>query len=210
MTNLSAYRFSRSDLTLKPGKVSGERALCLVYADTRAYQNALDSASVNWDSTVQAVGPKAVIVALSIDGVTRSATGEDDDLMSAEARAFKRACSAFGLGRYIYAIDLGFQPFDGKRFGPAAAIALDKVLRGLDVPAATDEAKPWQTWQGPQNAYTWAVDTGAAQAIPHARNALQKLVVEQFDGHMTMTNWPTVAAAYYHERLARLAEKSAA
>jgi len=146
MTNLTAYRFSHNDLTLKPGKVSGQSALCLVYADSRAYQDALDAASVNWGTTVQAVGPKAAIVALTIDGVTRSATGEDTDLMSAEARAFKRACSAFGLGRYLYSIDLGYQPYDGKRFGQAAYAALDKALATLGTPRllTTGDAQPWR------------------------------------------------------------------
>lgn len=212
MTNLNNYRFAKSDLTLKPGKVSGQSALCLVYADSRAYQDALDTASVNWSTTITAVGPKAVIVALTLDGVTRSATAEDTDLMSAEARAFKRACSAFGLGRYLYDINLGFQPYDGKRFGQAAYAALDRALRALEPAGAREEAtqEPWQTWQGPQDAYQWAVDSGAAQATPHAKNALQKLVNEQFAGQMTMTNWRDVAKAYYHERLARMAEKAAA
>lgn len=134
MLNLISYRFSRDDLMLKPGRVSGQSALCLVYADTRAYQDALDSFGIVWGTTVQAVGPKAAIVTLTIDGVTRSASAEDTDLMSAEARAFKRACSAWGLGRYIYDLDLGFQPWDGKRFGQAAYQALTKALRAIETP----------------------------------------------------------------------------
>src|SRR5688572_19209767 len=98
MTNLHTYRFPVSDLTLKPGKVSGQSALCLVYADVRAYQDALDSAGLVWESSVVAVNATTAIVALTLDGITRSASGEDTDFMSAEARAFKRACSAFGLG----------------------------------------------------------------------------------------------------------------
>jgi hypothetical protein len=113
---------------------------------------------------------------------------------------------AFGLGRYLYSINLGWQPYDGKRFGQAAYTALDKALGQLDAaPAAA-----WQTWQGPQDAYAWAVDTGAANAIPHAKNALVKLVDEQFDGKMTMTNWPAVAESFYHDRLTRKAENAAA
>lgn len=205
MTNLSAYRFPLSELTLKPGKVSGQSALCLVYADMRAYQDALDAAGAVWSTTITVVNDKTAIVALTIDGVTRSASGEDSDFMSAEARAFKRACSAFGLGRYIYAIDLGYQPYDGKRFGQAAYAALSKALGMLD----GANADPWQSWQGPNDAYAWAVDNGYCNVTIHAKNALVKLVSEKFGGQMTMTNWPQVASAYYHERIARKAEKAA-
>jgi hypothetical protein len=96
MANLNTYRFSQSDLTLKPGKVSGQSALCLVYADSRTYQDALDNAGVVWSTTVTAVNDKTAIVALTLDGITRSASGEDTDFMSAEARAFKRACVRLG------------------------------------------------------------------------------------------------------------------
>lgn len=208
MTNFTDYRFSRSDLTLKPGKVSGQSALCLVYADSRAYQDALDHAGVAWATTITVITDKAAIVALTIDGVTRSASGEDTDFMSAEARAFKRACSAFGLGRYLYSIDLGWQPYDGKRFGPAAHQALDRALAAIDPTPA--QPQPWQSWGGPGDAYAWAISAGAANVEQHARNALAKLVNEHFGGKMTMGNWSQIAEAYYHDRLHRKAEKSAA
>jgi hypothetical protein len=202
MTNFLDYRFSKHDLTLKPGKTSGQSALCLVYADTRAYQDALDAAGVTWATTIQAVGPKTAIVALTVDGITRSASGEDTDFMSAEARAFKRACSAFGLGRYLYSIDLGFQPWDGKRFGQAAYDTLDKALAKL--------AAPWMAWQEPSDAYTWAISVGAATCDQHARNALKRLVDTQFGGAIRASTWPTVAQAFYVERIQRKAEKVAA
>lgn len=147
---------------------------------------------------------KTAIVTLTIDGVTRSASGEDTDFMSAEARAFKRACSAFGLGRYLYSVDLGWQPYDGKKFGQAAYTALDRALAQLDAATA-----PWQSWHGPQDAYVWAVDAGAADATPHAKNALVKLVNEHFAGRMTSATWPAIAEAYYHDRVMRQAERAA-
>ncbi len=206
--NLNSYRFSQSDLTLKPGKVSGQSALCLVYADSRAYQDALDAAGVVWATNIVAVTDKAAIVALTVDGITRSASGEDTDFMSAEARAFKRACSAFGLGRYLYNIDLGFQPYDGKHFGQAAYTALNKALAALDTtPAPVEE---WQAWRSPDDAYAWAIGAGVVNAVPHAKNALKKLVDERFGGHMTMSNWPEVCKAFFHERYLREAEKAAA
>ena len=202
MTNFIDYRFPKHDLTLKPGKVSGQSALCLVYADTRAYQDALDAAGVMWATTVTAVNDKTAIVALTVDSITRSASGEDTGFMSAEARAFKRACSAFGLGRYLYGIDLGFQPYDGKRFGQAAYDALDNVLAKLNA--------PWIAWQRPEDAYSWAISVGAATCNQHARNALKKLVDAQFGGALKTSTWPTVAQAFYAERIQRKAEKLAA
>src|SRR5215204_3640610 len=175
--NLNSYRFPQPDLTLKPGKVSGQSALCLVYADSRAYQDALDAAGIVWATQITAVNDKTAIVSLTVDGIARSASGEDTDLMSAEARAFKRACSAFGLGRYLYNIDLGWQPYDGKRFGPAAYNALGKALAACSAQPSTTEE--WQSWSGPEDAYKWAVSEGVVNAIPHARNALQKLVTEK-------------------------------
>jgi hypothetical protein len=131
--------------------------------------------------------------------------------MSAEARAFKRACSAFGLGRYLYSIDLGFQPYDGKRFGQAAYAALDKALVALStVKLLTVDVHPWQEWQGPQDAYAWATGEGAATCDKHARNALKKLVDEHFEGAIRTSNWMEVAEAYYLDRLARKAERAGA
>ena len=219
MINFHAYRFPLADLTLKPGKVSGQSALCLVYADSRAYQDALDAAGVEWQTHVQAIDTKAVVVALSltVEGqrVTRSATGEDTDLMSAEARAFKRACSAFGLGRYLYNIDLGWQSYDGKRFAQGAYNALNQALAALapqEVKMLTTsaEAHPWQAWQGPSDAYSWAIGEGAANCDKHARNALKKLVDERFGGAIKVSNWPAIAEAFYHERHLRRVEKASA
>lgn len=211
MTTFTDYRFPVSDLTLKPGKVSGERALCLVYADSRAYQDALDGAGVTWGTTVTAVNATTAIVALTVDGVTRSASGEDTDFMSAEARAFKRACSAFGLGRYLYSIDLGWQPYDGKRFGQAAYAALDRELAANGPKQlTTGDTQPWQAWQKPDDAYAWAVVEGVATCEKHARNALKKVVDQHFDGALKMSNWPTVAQYFYADRLMRQVEKAAA
>lgn len=204
MNILLDYRFPQSDLTLKPGKVSGQSALCLVYADVRAYQDALDLTEVCWSSSLVAVNATTAIVSLTVNGCTRSASGEDTDFMSAEARAFKRACSSFGLGRYLYGIDLGFQPFDGKRFGQAAYAALDKALAALTPPAPM---LPWQTWSGPQDAYSWAVDGGYANCDQHARNALNKIVTSDLGGRLTKTNWPQACELFYHNRIKRKAEK---
>jgi hypothetical protein len=211
MTTLTAYRFAKEDLTLKPAKVVGERALCLVYADTRAYQDALDSSGVQWATTIQPVNDKTVIVALTIDGLTRSASGEDSDFMSSEARAFKRACSAFGLGRYLYAIDLGFQPYDGKKFAQAAYTALDKGLAALDTtPPVVIASEPWGAWSTPDDLYAWGISSGALRCEQHGRNALKQVVDQDLGGRLTKTNWTQACQLFFNQRQRRQLEKAAA
>lgn len=104
----------------------GARGLMLPYADPRAYSDRLNDVftPAGWSRkyTVQASapvqrqrrGPAAKIlvtceVTIACIG-TNSGTGEEwsdkeNALTSAEAQAFKRALSCFGLGRYLYDID---------------------------------------------------------------------------------------------------------
>ncbi len=104
----------------------GTRGLMLPYADPRAYSDRLNDlfTPAGWSRkyTVQASapvqrskrGPAAKIlvtceVTIAFIG-TNSGTGEDwsdkeNALTGAEAQAFKRALSCFGLGRYLYDID---------------------------------------------------------------------------------------------------------
>lgn len=112
----------------RPGK-NCKQGLVLPYADPRAYTDRLDElfTPIGWtrDYTVEVVegidrrkkgsdhstiGAMVLVVcrlSIGVLGHTHSGTGEgwaDDDnvLTSADARAFKRACSCFGLGRYLY------------------------------------------------------------------------------------------------------------
>jgi Rad52/22 family double-strand break repair protein len=104
----------------------GRRGLMLPYADPRAYSDRLNDlfTPAGWSRkyTVQASspvqrsrrGPAAKIlvtceVTIACIG-TNSGTGEEwsdkeNALTAAEAQAFKRALSLFGLGRYLYDID---------------------------------------------------------------------------------------------------------
>ena len=104
----------------------GTRGLMMPYADPRAYTDRLNSlfTPAGWTRTytVQASapvqrskrGPAAKIlvtcqVTIACIG-TNSGTGEDwsdkeNALTGAEAQAFKRALSCFGLGRYLYDMD---------------------------------------------------------------------------------------------------------
>jgi len=93
--------------------------LALAYAESRAYMERLDECFGlgNWSCEVEVVdvlratsqGEQDEITArarltVTNDGapVVREAIGTDTDFMSAESRAFKRACTALGIGRYLY------------------------------------------------------------------------------------------------------------
>jgi hypothetical protein len=102
----------------------GSRGLLMPYADPRAYTDRLNeiftpagwtrryvvttSANFERDEDKKLVAKVFVTCDLLIHGIgSHSATGEewadnDNAGTSAEAQAFKRACSCFGLGRYLY------------------------------------------------------------------------------------------------------------
>jgi hypothetical protein len=108
------------------GSDDGARGLMMPYADPRAYSDRLNTlfTPAGWTRryTVQASapvqrskrGPAAKIlvtceVTIACIG-TNSGTGEEwsdkeNALTAAEAQAFKRALSCFGLGRYLYDMD---------------------------------------------------------------------------------------------------------
>lgn len=116
--------FHPQQISWKPRSVSkdGTRALALAYADLRVYQNRLDEVcGLEWSVTYTPWGGR-VICHLTINGVTRSSTGEADSQSekseiagtAAEAQAFKRACSMFGLGRYLYGLPALWVDYDSQ------------------------------------------------------------------------------------------------
>jgi hypothetical protein len=106
-----AAPFPPEIVELKPGVVREEkrRALALAYVDARHYQARLDAVvgPDGWQVAYRPWGERAVICALTILGITREDVGEAEkgdpnQATSAAMQAFKRACAAFGLGRYLY------------------------------------------------------------------------------------------------------------
>jgi hypothetical protein len=98
-------------IELKPGAIAEDkrRALALAYVDARHYQARLDAVvgPDGWRVAYRPWGERAVICALTVLGVTREDVGEAEkgdpnQATSAAMQAFKRACAAFGLGRYLY------------------------------------------------------------------------------------------------------------
>jgi hypothetical protein len=154
-----AQPFDPESVEFKAGATTQDkaRALALAYVDSRVYQARLDAVAPDWrnEYTREYAGDRVIVTcALTVAGVTRQAIGEslqasarhdgstvieENAATSAEAQAFKRACSAFGLGRYLYSVPQVWAEYDAQRrqFTPAAVHALREMLRtGKYEPAA--------------------------------------------------------------------------
>ena len=139
-------------MEFKAGAVTQDkaRALALAYVDSRIYQARLDAVAPDWrnEYTRKYAGDRVIVTcALAVAGVTRQAIGEslqasahsdgsavieENAATSAEAQAFKRACSVFGLGRYLYSVPQVWAEYDAQRrqFTTAAVLALADVAHG--------------------------------------------------------------------------------
>jgi len=115
--------FDPSVVDFRPGAVTQDRtkAMGLAFVDMRAYFDRLDEVCPGeWETELVPWGPNRIICKLTIRGITRSSLGEarieDENCgTSAEAQAFKRACTAFGLGRYLYSLPRAWGEYDDKR-----------------------------------------------------------------------------------------------
>ena len=119
-----AKPFDPAAVEFKPGAVAKNeaRALALAYVDSRAYMNRLDAADPTWSDAYEVLEGSTVICRLT----------------AAAAQAFKRACTKFGLGRYLYALPQVWAEFDPqrKRFAPAALDTLRAMLVQPTKPAS--------------------------------------------------------------------------
>ena len=101
-----------------------KRAQALPYAEPRAYEDRLNAVCPgDWSVLFRPWGESKLICELTLYGVTRSSTGEYEENAkgavaqgtAAEAQAFKRACSKFGLGRYLYDVPLTWVEYDEEK-----------------------------------------------------------------------------------------------
>jgi len=133
-----------------------KRGQVVAYADQRAYTDRLNEVFGEWgwtrnyevsmaqnferrasgDKTQKAVSAKVVVVSkVTVHGLgSHTGIGEewadnDNAATAAEAQAFKRACSVFGLGRYLYDV-------------PAVWVDLDQYNRAVQTPNVPDWALP--------------------------------------------------------------------
>ena len=145
--------FDVSELDFRPMIVTKDkkRALAAVYADPRAYEARLDSIFPDWECTYSTWGNDRIICHVTIAGVTRSSTGEMDKQSesqeiggtAAEAQAFKRACTKFGVGRYLYEVkDLWAEYDEGKRaFTDAGLVELRRRMTTITKALQLDPTK---------------------------------------------------------------------
>lgn len=122
--------FHPNDVDFRPGATTKDKAkaIGLAYVDKRLYEDRLDDAigSSNWAVEYRPLGERGIIARISVydETTNRTIVREDvgefstDDVASfptAVAQAFKRACSAFGLGRYLYSLPQVWAEYDGER-----------------------------------------------------------------------------------------------
>lgn len=141
LTRALAEPFDESQIKYRAGAISRDKtkALALAYADCRTYEDRLNALLPGaWDVHFEAWGDNRIICRLSIHGVVRSSTGEASDSpndvkgTAAEAQSFRRACSKFGLGRFLYAREPRWMPYDAAR----------KQLVLEDTPSKAERATP--------------------------------------------------------------------
>ena len=115
--------FAKDDIAWRAGATTRDKkkAQALPYAEPRVYEDRLNEVCPgDWSVIFKPWGDTRLMCELTIYGVTRSSTGEFDDGKKnaiaegtvAEAQAFKRACSKFGLGRYLYEIPIQWVEYD--------------------------------------------------------------------------------------------------
>ena len=148
-----AQPFPAEAIQWKPGAVAKNqaRALALAYVDSRYYQDRLNEVvGPGWsdDHAVQLMGQKVVVVCtLNLCGVIRTDVGECDlsdqnAATTAKAQAFKRACTAFGLGAYLYRLPRLWVEYDAQRksFPDEALARLQRLIVESDSSTSSVEA----------------------------------------------------------------------
>jgi hypothetical protein len=134
--------FSFDDIDFLPkGKIERDgKTLCMAlpYADPRAYQDRLNQlAPGEWSTPAPlalTVGDKLICyVTVIVYGIAHTDVGEampgENQGTEAWAQAFKRACSQFGLGRYLYDLEKEWVPFNPQK----KQIDLDKAQKAAIV-----------------------------------------------------------------------------
>jgi hypothetical protein len=207
---------------------SGNSATVAYYIDAGAVMDCLDGVAgpENWSDTYRVLASDKLWIVectLNVGGVIKTDVGEGDAAKDAYSDALKRAAVKFGIGRYLYGLDSsGWYEIDPyKNFTPASTkIIKEKLWRGIQIfaegalpsvdnlgdegeagnSAPTDDREPWEMWQGPQDAFTWAINVGACENEHEARNSFRK-VVETTGGSFTIHTMPVIFAAFYQHQL---------
>jgi hypothetical protein len=132
---LRAYRFQPNDLDWKIVTDKGAKALVAPYADPRLYQDVLDALAPGWESEFLPWGSESVICRLTVDGVIRSEVGVGGE-HDASNQAFRKACCAHGLSRYLWSLPRQWVQLENGKIPPATLPKLRAALGGEDDPLA--------------------------------------------------------------------------
>lgn len=175
--------FAADQIELKPGALTRDRsrALALAYADTRVYQDRLDQVvgPAHWSIHLE-LTPVGVVCALTICGVTKADVGDfplddaarpvENRATTAAAQAFKRACAAFGIGRYLYHLPRTWADYDAER---RAFVDAPRVIHALYAAAGlADYCLPTSAPEPPATGATPLPTASDPQRLARARTAL--------------------------------------
>lgn len=234
--------FHPSDITWKPQAITKDqtKAMACAYGDLRAYQNRLDEVcGMNWSVTYTPWGETKVVCHLTINGVTRSSTGESDSQSerseiggtAAEAQAFKRAAAMFGLGRYLYELPSVWVEYDSnaKGFTDKAKAKLEGIIvqhyrrymgqnenqqavtptAPTKTPTAPDASAIIMAWTSPKDAMSWAVENQYTENEHSARTRWAQIVKDDFNGECKTHNIKDIMRAYVTHYLNKPAKEPA-
>lgn len=162
--------FPESAIYWRAGVVSRDkkRAQALPYAEPRVYEDILNRlVPGDWSCTFKPWGESRIICELTIAGLTRSSTGEENEGFapgtSAEAQAFKRACVKFGLGRYLYDIPITWCDYD------------ERARKLLETPALPKQFLPEPPKLSRERAAEMHLEMGRLGLVNHYEFASQVL-----------------------------------
>lgn len=129
--------FNPYSVRFRVGSISYDKksAKAFAFVDPRDYQTRLDDAcgASNWKAEYRSLGENGLICRVSIRGISddgevvenyQEEIGEFDEKdmpkwMNASSQAFKRACAAFGLGRYLYGLKDRYYPLKESEYANA-------------------------------------------------------------------------------------------
>ena len=175
--------FEPHEVSFRAGAVNKERtkALALAYVDPRRYQRRLDEAAAGrWETKYEheLIGGVLIVAhaGLAIDGLWRWEVGEellpsaeDMDRYGANAYAtvtaqgFKRACTAWGLGRHLYFAPMEWVAYDDARKRLTDDAALERLAKMVCVGSSRQRA-PGGSQEPPGATVGAKVDSRPAQA----------------------------------------------
>ncbi len=143
-----AAPFAAGEVRLKPGAVSGNRALAMPYIDARTVMDRLDQVLGidGWRDAYECLPDGAVLCRLSCKlgevWIEKADVGGASDQKDAGDRrkaafsdALKRAAVKFGIGRYLYQVAPSWRDYDPQR---------KQFVMAPSRPAAVPEAPPKQ------------------------------------------------------------------